>query len=302
MEAAVDEVYPLKRNALLRDWSPSIHYAQFQRMPAGALARRRLYDFELLFVSQGEAATTMRGERYRLEAGQLIVLPAGVFHQNEVVSRPDARFLGIHFDFFDELDIQTEADMVVNEQNVQQEKFAREGCAEGMPLLSMHPVYTPSMPCIQLMEQLVQEFTMRSPGYELACKALMQQILVHLLRMAIAESLSQASQHSGKLMELMARMEANPALEWTNAIIAEGMELSLDHTAKLFKQAAGMPPSEFVQSIRHREARRLLRESELPVERIGEAVGYPDIHYFSRLFRKLEGISPREYRKLARIL
>jgi AraC-like DNA-binding protein len=302
MSTSPDHMYPLTRSAPPKEWSPSIHYAQFQRMPTGALAQRRLYDFELLYVSQGEAATTMRGERHKLEAGQLIVLPSGVYHQNEVVSRPDARFLGIHFDFFDELDIQTEADMVVHEQHVQQGKFAQEACADGLPQLSAHPVYTPSVPCVQMMEQLVHEFTMRAPGYELACKALMQQILVQLLRMAMSGPMSSASLHSGKLAELMAQIEANPAAVWTNSVIASSLDLSPDHTAKLFKQAAGMPPSEFVQSIRHREARKLLRESNLPVERIGEAVGYPDIHYFSRLFRKLEGISPREYRKLARIL
>lgn len=80
------------------------------------------------------------------------------------------------------------------------------------------------------------------------------------------------------------------------------MNMSVDHAAKLFKQIAGMPPSEFVQSVRHREARKWLRESDLSIEQIGDLVGYSDIHYFSRIFRRHEGISPREYRKLSKIL
>ncbi|MFS0726524.1 helix-turn-helix domain-containing protein [Paenibacillus sp. 1P07SE] len=295
-------VYPLRRKAEQRDWRPSIHYAQFQRMPAGVLERRRLYDFELLYVSQGEAATTMYGERYRLEAGQLIFLPSGVYHQNEVVSLPGAGFMGIHFDFFDELEIQTEADMVVREEEVQEEKFAREPWTEGLPLFSGMTVVTPPLPCVQLMEQLVHEFTMRAPGYEVACRGLMQQILVQLLRMAMSDQLQRTSEHSVRLTELMAQIDARPQADWSGEVLAEMLGLSRDHTAKLFRQAAGLPPSVYVQSVRHREARKLLRESEWPVERIGEAVGYPDIHYFSRLFRRLEGISPREYRKLSRIL
>ena len=90
----MDLNFPIKREAPFREWSPCIHYAQFQRMATGSLPRRRLYDFELLYVYQGEAVTTMYGNRYRIEAGQLIFLPSGVYHQNEVVSHPDARFLG----------------------------------------------------------------------------------------------------------------------------------------------------------------------------------------------------------------
>ncbi|WP_235548882.1 AraC family transcriptional regulator [Paenibacillus sp. Soil522] len=40
----------------------------------------------------------------------------------------------------------------------------------------------------------------------------------------------------------------------------------------------------------------------LDLEEVGGRVGYPDIHYFSRIFRRHEGISPSEYRKLSNIL
>ncbi|WP_241675012.1 AraC family transcriptional regulator [Paenibacillus luteus] len=286
----------------MREWSPSVHYAQFQRMPMGRLSERRLYDFELLYVCQGEAATLMQGQRYQLEAGQLILLPSGIFHQNEIVSAPDARFLGIHFDFFDELDIQTEADMLVNESAVWPQKFCYEAVVEGHSALSEHPVYTPPIACVQLMELVVEEFTMRPLGYELACKGLMLQILTLLLRTPLSRTLSQATVHGARLAELMEQIEAAPSQHWTNSAIAKKMNMSVDHAAKLFKQIAGMPPSEFVQSIRHREARKWLRESDLSIERIGDLVGYSDIHYFSRIFRRHEGISPREYRKLSKIL
>lgn len=294
--------FPRQRRAPFRDWSPRIHYAQFQRLPPGQLTERRIFDFELLYVSQGEAATIMNGQRHILNAGQLIFLPSGVHHQNEVVSKPNARLLGIHFDFFDELDIQTEADMIVNESNIQQHRFAHEAVADSFQPLSLHPVYTPTLACVQLMEQLVHEFTMRPLGYELVCKALMLNILSHLLRLQQSRSRFLASQHDGKLQELIERIERFPSEAWTNTLIAEHMNLSVDHTAKLFKQLVGLPPNEFIQSIRHRESRRLLRETDLSIERISEQVGYSGIHYFSRLFRKHEGISAMEYRKLSKVL
>ena len=50
----MDLNFPIKREAPFREWSPCIHYAQFQRMATGSLPQRRLYDFELLYVYQGK--------------------------------------------------------------------------------------------------------------------------------------------------------------------------------------------------------------------------------------------------------
>ncbi|WP_438349329.1 AraC family transcriptional regulator [Paenibacillus sp. FA6] len=295
-------IYPLQRQATFREWSPNIHYAQFQRMPTGILPQRRLYNFELLYVVQGQAATTIYGQRIDIAAGQLIFLPSGVFHQNEVVSKPDASFIGIHFDFFDELNIATEADMIVNEDNIHSNKFALEACSESYTSLSSQVVYTIPLVCIQLMEKLVHEFTMRHLGYELVCRSLILNILAHLLRISRSISLTHASPHASKLSKIMEQIESSPSESWCNHSIANELQLSVDYTAKLFKQTAGMPPNEFVQSIRHREARRLLSETDMTIEQIGEQVGYPDIHYFSRMFRRQEGIPASEYRKLSRIL
>jgi len=294
--------YPELKASPLREWSPSIHYAQLQSLPPGKLERRRIYDFELLYVSQGEAATTMNGQRYSLTAGQLIFLPSGVFHQNEIVSEPYAKFIGIHFDFFDELEILTEADIVVDEEAVQPDKFAAEAIAEAFMPLSESPVYTPTLACVKMLEELVHEFAMRYAGYELVCKALMLNILAQLLRVQMTRRLAEASVHGAKIAEMMNNIESSPADSWSNKELACRMSLNEDHFAKLFKKHSGMPPGEFISAVRHREARKLLRETELSVEEVGGRVGYPDIHYFSRIFRRHEGISPSEYRKLSNIL
>ncbi|NBD25356.1 AraC family transcriptional regulator [Paenibacillus glycinis] len=296
-----DTTYPLRRTAPFRAWSPSIHYAKYQVLAPHVLQWRRLYDFELLFVFEGEAATTMNGQRHAIAAGQLVFLPAGVLHRNEVVA-PNTRFLGIHFDFFNELAVYGEEDLVVNEDAVEPAKFCEEALAEPFSPLSSFAVMTPPPSCVALMEQLVQEFAVRPLGYELACKALMLGVLSQLLRLQFAKPGPGATVHGARIQALMAEIERRPAERWSNPLLAERLAMNEDHMAKLFKAVAGVAPGEFVRAVRHREARRLLRETDLTAEQIGERVGYADLHYFSRIFRKLEGVSPRAYRKLSRVL
>ncbi len=152
------------------------------------------------------------------------------------------------------------------------------------------------------MEQLVHEFTMRPAGYEWVCRGLLLGILTSLLRMQNSRNAAKSSVHTERIRALIEEVEERSAERWTNKSMAATMNMHEDHFAKLFREVTGMPPGEYLRSIRHREARKLLRETDWPIERVGDLVGYPDIHYFSRVFTANEGISPRAYRKLSRIL
>lgn len=300
---AVEDVRPALRESAFREWSPGIHYAKHQQLFPCSFPVRRLYDFELLYVSHGEVETDMGGVVHRIAAGQLIVLPSGVFHQNRIVAGEPARLMGIHFDFFDELRIQQEEDMVVDEEKgAQPDKFAAEAAAGGYLPLTQEIIYTPSSDCVQWMEQLVQEFTMRSPGYELLCKGLMMNILASLIRTQLAGRRAGSTVHGERIRSIMGEMERHPSENWSGSVIAAKLNVHEDHMSKLFRQVAGMPPGEYVRTIRLREARRLLGETDWSIELVGEAVGYPDLHYFSRIFSAHEGISPRAFRKLTRML
>lgn len=298
----IEQTFPVRKKIPFSSWSPSIHYAQHQLLNTGALPARRIYDFELLYVYRGTAATTINGQRHLAQQGQLLFIPAGVLHQNEAVSEPNTHFLGIHFDFLNDVEVQKEDDIVVDQPSPAAEAFAVEPISEPFPALSQQAVYTPPAACVQLMEQLTEEFAARPAGYELMCRSLMLHILVMLLRQSRLRYDDAPSQHHRKLLKLIAQMETEYAFDWTNKYVAKQLKLSIDHAAKLFREVTGLPPHAYVQTIRHREARRLLRETDLSIERIGEQLGYAGIHYFSRLFKKYEGISPTEYRKLSRVL
>ena len=69
------------------------------------------------------------------------------------------------------------------------------------------------------------------------------------------------------------------------------------YLTKIFKEVYGTTVNGYVIARRITRAKQLLRFSELSVEEVGEAVGMPEPDYFSRVFKKIEGISPREYRK-----
>jgi transcriptional regulator GlxA family with amidase domain len=64
-----------------------------------------------------------------------------------------------------------------------------------------------------------------------------------------------------------------------------------------FRAATGYSPLAYVQTLRIEEAKQLLETSSIAVEQVGREVGYEDAASFRRLFRRLSGLGPSDYRR-----
>jgi len=64
-----------------------------------------------------------------------------------------------------------------------------------------------------------------------------------------------------------------------------------------FQLATGMPPLEYVHTLRLEEAKHLLETGNAPIEAVANEVGYEDAAFFSRLFRRKVHLAPAQYRK-----
>ena len=78
--------------------------------------------------------------------------------------------------------------------------------------------------------------------------------------------------------------------------IADQVNYSAAYISCLFKQETGQTIGEYATQCRIRQAERLLLTSGLRTYQVAERVGYQDVKYFSRLFRKQTGLTPSEYR------
>jgi transcriptional regulator GlxA family with amidase domain len=68
-----------------------------------------------------------------------------------------------------------------------------------------------------------------------------------------------------------------------------------------FRRATGYAPLAYVQAMRIEEAKQMLETSDASIEAIAVEVGYEDVPHFRRLFRRLTGMRPSDYRKKFRI-
>ncbi len=98
-------------------------------------------------------------------------------------------------------------------------------------------------------------------------------------------------------LELKSYIESHFAEPLELRQLARRVHASVPHFCSEFKRYFKTPAMDFVIKLRLYRARMLLSNQNLSVNAIAREVGYEDLHYFSRLFKKRFGLSPHELRK-----
>lgn len=99
------------------------------------------------------------------------------------------------------------------------------------------------------------------------------------------------------LQELQRWITANPALDHTVTRLAERLNLSPRHFARLFRNEVGSTPASWVEAARVAAARRLLEEGQEPPKKVAIQCGFADADVLRRAFARHVGVTPAEYRK-----
>ena len=84
------------------------------------------------------------------------------------------------------------------------------------------------------------------------------------------------------------------------AELARQFQLSARSLNRRFKQATNTTPLQYLQDLRIAQAKELLKQSNLVISEIADQVGYQDASYFTGLFKKVNSVTPNEYRRLVR--
>lgn len=91
-------------------------------------------------------------------------------------------------------------------------------------------------------------------------------------------------------------IDANFAGNISLESVSESISLSAPYFSRLFSSQVGKTFIDYLTDLRLAKACQLLREGKLSIKEISSAIGYSDPNYFSRIFKKIIGQKPSEYR------
>jgi len=155
-----------------------------------------------------------------------------------------------------------------------------------------------------LIPMLAEEIVKDDPGQEVVLDRLLDLLLVAVLRAWFSRPEAKAPAwyraHSDPLVGRALRMlHNNPAHPWTVATLAAATGVSRAALARRFTELVGEPPMTFLAGWRLALAADLLSEPDATVGAVARQVGYGSSFALSTAFKRVRGISPREYRVTA---
>jgi len=151
--------------------------------------------------------------------------------------------------------------------------------------------------------EMIQRYFMRlfelaKNGYTLGNMICLSQLLITILsEIYFFEKESEISKVDRNLTKAVNYMYENLDNDLSLDDVATYMGLSKSYVNLIFKEHTKRSPLEFYTHLKIQQACKYLRLTNMFIYEISRDLGYEDQYYFSRIFKKVMGVSPKEYRK-----
>ncbi len=232
---------------------------------------------ELYFLEQGITKYFIGNKIYILKPGDFIFIPKGQYHQttiNESEKRQrllltfDSAFVGSgYLKYIQELIL--DKHIHIHEEHMNDLKY--------------------------ILKKIEDEEKNKFGDYEKMQKMYLRQLLILITRNRIKEQCVVISENEKLVQEAAVYISENYEQELCLENLANRYSVSPGHFSKLFKRITGVGVSEYIRISRVNAAQELIESTKLSITEIAQKCGFNDSNYFTQVFKKIVGITPKKY-------
>ena len=236
-------------------------------------------DYQLLYIVSGKGHFYFHGEDRVVYAGRMVLIQPRQEQRYEYFGEDKPEVYWVHFTGSDVKNILRSYNIPMDD-----------------PIFYSGASSTYSY----LFKEMINELQNCKTGYEDLLAMYLRQIFL-LVQRTRQEDRPPVSTYIQEEMEF-ARRYFNEHYNEPISIqeYAESRNMSVCYFQRNFKQIVKHTPMQYLLTIRVNNAASLLETTDYSMAEIAAIVGYEDPLYFSRLFRKIKGVSPRDYRNLVK--
>ncbi|MEV5025679.1 AraC family transcriptional regulator [Paenibacillus sp. LPE1-1-1.1] len=268
--------------------------------PPFVISERVIYDYELLYVKEGDIKVTVEDQVYYGIPGDIFLFKPMQAHSIQLMNNRRLHQPHIHFDLYYQPDSPT-VKVSYKPLKAMNEK-ERESFREDITPLMDSPLPNHirlNRPIVieKLIFDIIFELERKFPYHEIASKGLFVQLWIQLLREIHWQNNAHLLSKWEQLDRVKNYISHHTDYEITLDELSDLANLSKYYLCRLFKKAYGMTPIQYHVAIRLEKAKQMIQFTNLPLSHIAEKLGFQSIYAFSRAFRKVENVAPSFYRK-----
>ncbi|WP_100488503.1 AraC family transcriptional regulator [Sporolactobacillus pectinivorans] len=260
-----------------------IHYCTGQKLtdPVRVLngVTRTLQHHELIFVCEGNGHIVIGENRYTMKRGMLFYIPPGVQLTIEPRAQNPEHYMTVHF---------SGSCMALDSDG--KWKYQQNIRTLHQPSAQEITDYTPA---VELFEKLLDTWNNKGPSYEFIAGTLLRRLLILISQNSKKQNKNHAI--SLKIDRIIEYMRQNINRKITLEELSGIARLSTFYLSRTFKDATGYPIIAYFNKMKIDKAKELLIEGNKKVKEVAYELGYTNEFYFSRTFKRIEGLSPSEF-------
>ena len=240
----------------------------------GTHPKRVIDSFELIYVKNGVLGIEEEGNEFVVAQDEALILWPGRRHAGTLPYSPDLQFYWVHFTLAD-------PDPEENASGLSVPQHARISRPEQMTSLFR-----------RLLNEQEQSGVQPIPD----------SLMLTLMLWEITHSRLASVDSNGAAAVLAGRADAYIRTQFHEPIsastIAARLKCNPDYLGRVFRNLYGRTITEAIHVKRVRHATTLLADGKLSIDRVAQESGFEDSGYFRRLFQRIEGMTPKAYRKM----
>lgn len=259
------------------------------------------YRHILVLMVKGTCEFLVDGKRYAAEAGDAVFLPAGIQYTRRPLEDRPAAFYYLHFEMAAPPREEIASALLAEARNWNGDPLEESPVA--VPPALILPTLTHIGDKIEetarkLLDALYDGRTHVRMLADMYLHALLMHITSCALERLLANDKNAAQERIPlKLRSAIAYIHRNYTSQIRLSDMCAACGVSPQHLIRLFKAETGMTPVQYINNYRVSRAQMMIRDNpNLSVKEISYELGFENPHYFSRLFTKILGQTPRSMR------
>lgn len=227
-------------------------------------------DWQLIYIVNGAGYFMFDGQKIRLKEGSAVIYAPGDYQAYEYLHREQTEVYWVHFSGFG-------VETILEDLGLRRAKAFDVG------------IHSDFVGCYQKAMRAIEAEPKNCMHHTAsALYSLISGISLRVGRAVPVNPVEPAAVH----------MRQNMGRNYPLQFYADLCGFSQGWFTHLFREAMGMPPIAYLQSLRMLKAKELLLTTSLRIGEIAELVGYDDRLYFSRIFSQSCGVSPQAFRRI----
>lgn len=276
---------------LLSDMKPFVRFVQYIEFNTESKINSNIpYDARLFYTLHGCGEIEIDGKVFEMPSGSLLLINPGVEYRIMTPTKSVTYFV-VNFDYIFDFRHFCFPIAPVMKNEFKKDQQLGEVFFDDFKDLNK-PLYLRYMRNIeQRCRDLEYEYTHKLNHFELLCSSILKEILLTVIRNVEAVE----SQYSEKVAEILDFVHQNYREPITNSYLAEKFGFHPNYLSEMIKRHTGIPLHRYLLQLRIMHAISFLESGEQSIGSVAESCGFPNIYHFSKTFKNIVGVSPKNY-------